>query len=104
MKETISKQLQTIAENTPKVYDAGYQKGKADGKAEGIEQGYADGFEAGKLAVKDSPLPIEVATESEMTAILESATAESVGAIYKYTGEGTDTYTNGGLYIIEAVE
>lgn len=46
----------------------------------------------------DSPLPIEILTETEMTAILENAT--SAGAVYKYMGE-TGTYTQGELYIIQ---
>lgn len=44
--------------------------------------------------------PLEIATEAEMTALLESA---EVGSVYKYTGESTDTYENGALYIVEAV-
>lgn len=48
-----------------------------------------------------SGAPIEVATEAEMTALLETA---EVGSVYKYVGETTDTYENGGLYIVEAVE
>ena len=49
----------------------------------------------------DSPLPIEIATADEMTALLETA---EVGAIYKYTGATTDTYENGALYIVEESE
>lgn len=49
---------------------------------------------------RDSPLPITVATEEEMTAILTNATAESVGAVYKYVGRTTLTYEHGALYII----
>lgn len=45
----------------------------------------------------DSPLPIEVATEDEMNALLETA---EVGAVYKYTGT-TGTYENGALYVVE---
>lgn len=45
----------------------------------------------------DSPLPIEVSTEAEMTALLESG---EIGGIYKYTGE-TGTYENGALYVLE---
>lgn len=48
----------------------------------------------------DSPLPIEVATEEEMTDLLET---EEVGSVFKYTGETTDTYTKGELYIVEEV-
>lgn len=48
----------------------------------------------------DSPLPIEVANEEDMTALLET---EDPGSVFKYTGETTDTYTNGELYIVEEV-
>lgn len=51
--------------------------------------------------VKDSALPIEVSTEAEMTALLTSG---EVGGVYKYTGETTDTYENGALYVLEGVE
>lgn len=47
----------------------------------------------------DSPLPIEVSTEAEMTELLESG---EVGGVYKYTGETTDAYENGALYVLEA--
>ncbi len=47
-----------------------------------------------------SPLPIEVSTEEEMGSILNSATQNSVGSIYKYVGKTTDTYAYGCLYII----
>jgi hypothetical protein len=45
----------------------------------------------------DSPLPTEVSTEAEMTALLESG---EVGGVYKYTGT-TGTYENGALYVLE---
>ena len=45
----------------------------------------------------DSPLPIEVSTETEMTALLTSG---EVGGVYKYTGT-TGTYENGALYVLE---
>lgn len=48
----------------------------------------------------DSPLPIEVDNEEEMTALL--ATADP-GSVYKYVGDTTDTYTKGELYIVEEV-
>ena len=52
------------------------------------------------IAVGDnSALPIEVATESEMNALLFNATAKSVGSVYKYTGP-SGTYENGELYIL----
>lgn len=48
----------------------------------------------------DSPLPIQIATEAEMTALLETA---EVGSVYKYTGE-SGTYENGALYVVEESE
>lgn len=51
--------------------------------------------------VADNPLPIEVSTEAEMNALLETA---EVGSVYKYTGETTDTYENGALYVVEESE
>ena len=57
------------------------------------------GVNGGGGTVVDSPLPIEIATEAEMTALLETA---EVGSIYKYTGT-TGTYENGALYVVEAV-
>ena len=51
-------------------------------------------------SVTSGALPVEVSTEEEMTALLETA---AVGSVYKYTGETTDTYTNGELYIVEEV-
>ena len=47
--------------------------------------------------VTDSPLPTEVSTEAEMTALLTSG---EVGGVYKYTGT-TGTYENGTLYVLE---
>lgn len=44
---------------------------------------------------------IAVATESEMNAILASATASDYGKIYQYTGETTATYTQNALYILQ---
>ena len=45
----------------------------------------------------DSPLPTEVSTEAEMTALLTSG---EVGGVYKYTGT-TGVYENGALYVLE---
>ena len=45
-----------------------------------------------------SGVPVEVATASEMDALLVT---DNIGKIYKYTGVSNDTYTNGNLYIIE---
>lgn len=50
--------------------------------------------------IENSPLPIEVATEEEMNALLETA---GIGDIYKYTGE-TGVYENGALYVVEEGE
>lgn len=47
--------------------------------------------------ISDSPLPIEVSTEAEMTALLTSG---EIGGVYKYTGT-TGTYENGALYVLE---
>lgn len=46
--------------------------------------------------VADSPLPIEISTAAEMTALLETA---EVGSIYKYTGETTHNAESGALYL-----
>lgn len=51
-------------------------------------------------AEANSALPIEVATEAEMTALLTSG---EVGGVYKYTGT-TGTYENGALYVLEEEE
>jgi hypothetical protein len=48
-----------------------------------------------------SPLPIEVSTETKMNELLETA---PIGAVYKYVGETTATYVNGGLYLVEVGE
>ena len=45
---TIAEKLTQIAENEPKVYDAGYNKGKAEGDTEGYNRGHATGYEEGK--------------------------------------------------------
>lgn len=44
-----------------------------------------------------NPVPIEISTEAEMTALLETA---EVGAVYKYVGETTELYENGAIYIV----
>ena len=62
----------------------------------------ADGVSKITVAVpetSDSPLPIEIASETEMNALLDAA---EVGSVYKYMGT-TGTYENGALYIVEAV-
>ncbi len=71
--------------------------GKTDANLTDAVKSLIEGYESGE----DSALPIEVATEAEMTALLSTA---EVGAIYKYTGETTDTYENGALYVVEESE
>lgn len=61
---------------------------------EGDIEVVSDGNEGG-----GSPLPIEVATESEMNTVLGTA---EVGSVYKYIGT-SGTYENGALYVVEAV-
>lgn len=65
------------------------------------DEGY-DGLSAVLLTIQvpDSPLPIEISTEAEMTALLKTA---EVGSVYKYTGT-TGTYENGALYVVEESE
>lgn len=48
----------------------------------------------------DSPLPTEIATEEEMTALLDTA---DVGSVYKYAddAEESGTYESGALYLVE---
>lgn len=53
----------------------------------------------GKAGFEPS-IPLEVSTESEMTALLDTA---EVGSVYKYTGE-SGTYENGALYVVEESE
>lgn len=48
------------------------------------------------VKVQDSPQPIEIGTVSTLEAL------SGVGGIYKYTGESTKDYINGGLYIVES--
>jgi hypothetical protein len=47
----------------------------------------------------ETPIPSEIATEDEMNKLLETA---EVGSVYKYVGLN-GAYTNGSLYIVEAV-
>lgn len=49
---SIAEKLTQIAENVPKVYEAGYEKGKAEGGGDGGS--YDEGFEAGKKAEHDA--------------------------------------------------
>jgi hypothetical protein len=47
------------------------------------------------ISVNDSAIPIEVLTEAEMNLLFDGG---EVGGVYKYVGETTDTYEQGGLY------
>ena len=47
--------------------------------------------------IESIALPVAIATEEEMNALLENA---EMGAIYKYTGT-SGTYENGALYVVE---
>lgn len=46
-------------------------------------------------------VPIEVAFVSTMDDILANATEADVGKVYRYSGDPTDIYENGAIYIIE---
>lgn len=56
-----------------------------------------DGFAPITVNVPQS-IPTDVATASEMTALLTEA---NVGKVYRFTGTTDDTYTNGDLYLVE---
>lgn len=78
----------------------GYKQGiTPSGSLDITENGTFDVTDKASVNVKvaDNPLPIEVSTEAEMTALLETA---EIGSVYKYTGE-TGTYENGALYVVE---
>lgn len=51
---TIAEKLTRIAENEPKVYDAGWQDGFANGRAEGKAEGKAEGIDEGRQAEYDA--------------------------------------------------
>ena len=53
------------------------------------------------VAAGDSGKPFEVETAAEMNNILEAATADDYGKIYKYVGESTEVYTKNSIYILE---
>lgn len=63
-----------------------------------------EGYYVVNVNVPNSPLPVDISTEQEMTAILEGATQEMIGGIYRYIGETTDTYETGEFYILEVTE
>ena len=72
----------------------------ADRRLSAIEDNFYDGS---YTDIEDNPLPIEVTTEAEMNALLDTA---EVGSVYKYAEDAEDsgTYEKGALYIVEAVE
>lgn len=51
--------------------------------------------------IKNLGKPIECATAEEMNAVLESATADNVGEIFKFTGTDADGFECDCLYILE---
>ena len=52
---------------------------------------------ASEISTIGTALPINVSTETDMNALLESGV---VGAVYKYTG-ATGTYESGAYYVLE---
>lgn len=46
----------------------------------------------------DSAVPIEISSKEEMNGLLDNG---ETNGVYKYTGETTETYTNGTLYILQ---
>lgn len=89
--ESVKSKLQSL------ITASNAKTGKSDANLTDAVKTLLEGYGQGE----DSPLPTEVATEDEMTALLSTA---EVGAIYKYTGETTDTYENGALYVVEESE
>ena len=79
---------------------------KPAGTKEITENGAAVDVSEYEFAYANVPqgLPIEVSTEAEMNNILSTATESELGKVYKYTGETTDSYENGAIYIIEEAE
>lgn len=47
--------------------------------------------------------PYEVSSESFMNTLVHELVGSTIGGVYKYVGETTDTYENGALYILEEV-
>lgn len=46
--------------------------------------------------------PIAVASAEEMDAVLANADESAVGTVYEYTGETTENYENGALYLLDS--
>lgn len=63
---------------------------------------YAEWLLANTTEVGGNGMPVEIATEEQMNHMTDWAAV--VGAVYKYTGETTDTYENGALYVVEESE
>lgn len=64
-------------------------------------QTYYDCTKYAKFSVKVRE-PYEISTEADMNFLLNDANSRA-GDVYKYTGETTNTYENGALYILEEV-
>ena len=117
--ENVKRKIQSL------ITKANDTTGKGDGDLTNAVLSVADGYgaqPAGKLVITendtdidvkeyasvdvvvpetpDSPLPIEVATETEMNALLETA---EVGSVYKFTGT-RETYETDALYVVELSE
>lgn len=67
-----------------------------DADVEAMFAGTYAGTEA--YTAVDNPVPLAVLSETEMTALMDTA---PVGSVYKYAGETTAKYENGTHYIIE---
>lgn len=89
----------TVAVDIPTIPEAKYQDiTVTENGTYMADEGY-DALSSVTVNVPISEVP-KISTEAEMTALLETA---EVGSVYKYVGESTDAYENGGLYIVEAV-
>lgn len=89
-------------ENNLKDYLTDLYQGIASKKPDASKnpQDFRAEIEAIETGGVDSPLPIEISTEAEMTALLETA---EVGSVYKFTGT-SETYETDALYVVEESE
>lgn len=71
---SISEKLTQIAENEPKVYDAGYVKGYTEGETKGFESGKSEGIEEGYVEGKADGITegIEQGKQAEYNAFWEN--------------------------------
>lgn len=73
------------------------QAGPNDKRLSTVLQEIQDAISGG---VASTGKPIEVPTSEKMDEILSSASAASVGTVYKYMGNTTGIYEHGAIYII----